>query len=129
MTKILLAEDDAAIAEMYKLKFEDEGFSVVHAPDGEDALVKAKKEKPDLILLDVVMPKKEGTEVIVDLKADPATKNIPVIFLTNLGGRIEDTQAAQGLGAEDLIVKSTVTPKDVIAKVREVLERREKGGK
>jgi len=124
MSKILIAEDDVAIAGMYKMKLEDGGFSVVHALDGEEALKKAKEDKPDLILLDIIMPKKEGTEVLVELKGDPATKDIPVIFLTNLGGRIEDTNAAQELGAEDLIVKSMVTPKDVIEKVREVLARR-----
>ena len=69
------------------------------------------------------MPKKDGIEALTDLKADPKTKDIPVIFLTNLGGRVEDTKAAQEMGAEDLIVKSSVVPKEVIAKVKEVLAR------
>lgn len=124
MAKILLAEDDDALAGMYKMKFEDEGFMVARAANGEEALLMAKSEKPDIILLDVMMPKKEGTEVLIELKGDETTKNIPVIFLTNLGGRMEDTKAAQELGAEDFIVKSLVTPKDVVAKVREVLENR-----
>lgn len=122
--KILLAEDDAAISEMYKIKFEDEGFLVVQAFNGEEAVKKAKEEKPDIILLDVMMPKKEGTAVLVELKGDPDTKGIPVIFLTNLGGRIEDTKAAQELGAVDFLVKSQVTPTEVIAKIKEVLGRK-----
>lgn len=126
MTKILLAEDDVAISNMYKLKFEDDGFSVVQAFDGEEALQKTKVEKPDIVLLDVMMPKKEGTEVLVALKGDPETKDIPVVFLTNLGGRIEDTEAAQALGAEDLIVKSLATPAEVLVKIKEVLGQRKK---
>ena len=120
MIKVLICEDDAAISEMYKMKFEDEGFSVLQAFDGEETVKKAKEEKPDIILLDVMMPKKEGPQVLLDFKNDEATQGIPVIFLTNIGGRIEDTKAAQELGVEDLIVKSKVIPQDVIVKVREV---------
>jgi len=123
MVKVLIVEDDRALAEMYKMKFEDEGFEVRHAEDGVDALIKVKEFKPDIVLLDVMMPKKEGTEVLVELKNDPVLRDIPVIFLTNIGGRVEDTEAAQSLGAEDLLVKSLVTPAEVIAKVREVLAK------
>lgn len=126
MSKILIVEDDSSISEMYKIKFESEGFVVSLAPDGEEGLKKAKAEGPDLILLDVLMPKKDGTETLIELKKDPITKDIPVIFLTNLGGRNEDLTAARELGAEDLVVKAQTTPSEVVEKARAVL--RGKGG-
>lgn len=127
MTKVLLAEDDLAVLEMYKLKFEEEGFTVLSASNGEEAVVKAKQEKPDIIFLDVLMPQKEGHQVLLELKEYEATKNIPVVFLTNLGDRIEDVRAAQELGAEDLIVKAHVTPTEVVAKAKEFLGRQRSG--
>ncbi|SRR6266481_7678549 len=126
--KILLAEDDAAIAQVYQIKLKSEGFDVVWVPDGEAALIKVREFKPDIILLDVIMPKMEGTEVIIELKKDEELKDIPVIFLTNAGGGgVEDVQAARDIGAEDLIVKASVIPSDVAMKVREVLAKKKLG--
>lgn len=127
MPKVLLVEDDPAIAEMYKIRFEAEGFSVIRVLDGDEALTISQKELPDIILLDVMMPKKDGTEVLIELKKDPKTKAIPVIFLTNLGGRMEDTKAAQDLGAEDLIFKALTTPQEVVEKIKKVLDKHRPG--
>lgn len=119
--KILLAEDDTIVAEMYKTKFTKEGFQVFLADDGEEALRTARKNRPDIALLDILMPKKDGIEVAVEMKEDPNLKDIPVIFLTNLGGREEDTEAGRSLGALDVITKANVTPQKMADKVKDVL--------
>lgn len=118
---ILLAEDDQVISEMYTAKFKASGFRVLLAEDGEEAIRLVREEHPDIALLDVIMPKKEGTEVIMEMKADPEVKDIPVIFLTNLGGRTEDTEAGLALGAVDFITKAEVTPQKILDRVMEVL--------
>jgi len=102
--KILLAEDDDFIQKAYSAGFKQAGFDVVVASDGEEALTKIADEKPDIILLDLVMPKKNGFEVLKEVKSDDALKNIPVLVLTNLG---QDTDVAEckRLGAEDYILK------------------------
>lgn len=118
---ILLAEDDFMLAEMYKTKFTKEGFQVFLACDGEEALRVARKHHPDIALLDILMPKKDGIEVAVEMKADSKLQDIPVIFLTNLGGREEDTEAGRALGALDVITKANVTPQKVSDKIKDVL--------
>ena len=82
---ILLIEDDQMIATMYQTKFSMEGQTIVTATDGADGLAKAKELKPDIVLLDIILPKLDGFSVLKELKADATTKNIPVILLTNLG--------------------------------------------
>ncbi len=119
--KILLAEDDSVLAEMYKTKFTMEGFQVFLVDNGEEALRIARKEHLDIALLDILMPKKDGIEVAVEMKDDPKLKDIPVIFLTNLGGREGDTEAGQALGALDVITKADVTPQKVSDKIKSVL--------
>lgn len=119
--KILLVEDDPFLLDMYSTKFKDVGFNVVVAQDGEMALVKAKEEKPDLVLLDVVLPKKDGFEVLKILKSDPATAGMPVILLTNLG-LDSDVKRGLELGAQSYIIKAHFTPTEVVAKVKEVLK-------
>ena len=118
MKKIALIEDDVTIKEMYKMKLEMEGYSVVCANDGEKALEVIKKENPDLILLDILMPKKDGFEVLKELKnsQDSGVKSIPVVMLTNLSNR-EDIAEAEKLGAADYLVKARVTPNEVANKV------------
>jgi two-component system alkaline phosphatase synthesis response regulator PhoP len=119
--KILLAEDDAVLAEMYKTKFTIEGFQVFLAEDGVEALSMARKNHPDIALLDILMPKKDGIEVAVEMKADSKLQDIPIIFLTNLGGREEDTEAGKALGALDVITKAGVTPQKVTDKIKDIL--------
>lgn len=118
---ILLAEDDFTLAEMYQTKFTKEGFQVFLAGDGEEALRVARKNHPDIALLDILMPKKDGIEVAVEMKTDSKLQDIPVIFLTNLGGREEDTEAGRSLGALDVITKADVTPQKVSDRVKNVL--------
>jgi DNA-binding response OmpR family regulator len=118
---ILLAEDEFDIAEMYKTKFTQEGFKVFLASDGEEALRIARKEHPNIALLDILMPKKDGIEVAVEMKEDLKLKDIPIIFLTNLGGREVDTKADGVLGSLDVMTKANVTPQKVADKIKNVL--------
>jgi len=105
--KILITEDDQFLQKILKIKMEKSGFIVMVAEDGEDALNKLKNEVPDIILLDMFMPKKSGIEVLKELKADERLKNIPVIMLSNLT-QTEDVQKAMAMGASDYIIKSDI---------------------
>jgi len=120
MAKILVAEDDKFLLAAYAAKLKTSGFDAVLASDGEEAVNKTKTEKPDLILLDLVMPKKDGFDVLYDLKNNPETKNIPVIILSNLGQE-EDIAKGKKLGAVDYLVKSNIAIKDVVSKIKEIL--------
>ncbi len=119
--KILLVEDDPFLLDMYSTKFKEVGFNIVVAQDGEMGLVKAKEELPDLILLDIVLPKKDGFEVLKQLKSDNQTAKIPVILLTNLG-LDSDIKRGLELGAQSYIIKAHFTPTEVVAKVKEILK-------
>lgn len=119
--KILIVEDDEFLAGMYVTKLTKEGFDVVLASDGEDALVKVK-EKPVLILLDILLPKKDGFTVLKELKSDAATRNIPVILLTNLGEK-EDVDHGLSLGAADYLIKAHFMPIEVIEKINALLKK------
>jgi len=118
--KILVAEDDQAISIMYKGKLESDGYIVIAASNGADALEFAKKEKPDLVMLDVIMPQLDGFGVLAELKKDPKTKDIPAIMLTNLGTD-EDREKGAKLGAVDYIVKANITPSQISEKIKKYL--------
>jgi DNA-binding response OmpR family regulator len=115
--RILLVEDDDALANTYVTRLEAEGFSVRRANNGEDALAAALDYRPDLVLLDVMMPKVSGFEVLDILRNTPDTANLKVIVLTALGQEGDKQRAAQ-LGADDYLVKSQVVISDVIARVK-----------
>ncbi|HET6622460.1 MAG TPA: response regulator [Candidatus Saccharimonadales bacterium] len=115
--KILLVEDDRALAEVYQTRLELEGFDVQHVPNGEDALSSATKYKPDLIVLDAMMPKINGFDVLDILKQTPATANIRVVMLTALS-QAKDKERAEQLGADDYLVKSQVVISDVVARIK-----------
>lgn len=117
---ILLVEDDTFLAGMYVTKLELEGFRVVLASDGEQAVVLAKKEIPQLMLLDIVLPKKSGFDVLREVQADPTTKGVPVILLTNLGQK-EDVKKGLQLGATDYLIKAHFMPSEVVAKVKRLV--------
>jgi len=117
---VLLIEDDNLLVRMYQDKFTGDGYKVVVALDGENGLAKLKKEKPTLVLLDIMMPKMNGFEVLKKIKADPSSKNIPVILLTNLGGE-DDAKKGLEMGAVAYLIKSDYTPDEVIAKIKEIL--------
>ena len=120
MTKILITEDDPLMSRMYQKIFTFEGYEVVMAADGQDGLDKIRAEMPTLVLLDVMMPKLNGLQVLEKLKADPATSAIPVIMLTNLSSQ-QDAENAMLKGAVKYIVKSEHDPKQVADMVKEVL--------
>jgi DNA-binding response OmpR family regulator len=115
--KILLVEDDIALAAVYRSRLELEGFEINEVHNGEDALSAAVSFKPDLILLDAMMPKISGFDVLDILRNTPETTNIRVIMLTALS-QPKDKERAEQLGVDDYLVKSQVVIGDVIARVR-----------
>lgn len=121
MAKILLVDDDPLLVRMYQTKFELDGNKVITADDGEVALQKAEEYKPDIILLDVMMPKMDGLQVLKTLKNNSVLKNIPVVMLTNVSASYSDTESGLELGAVAYLVKSNYTPKEVVQKVKEIL--------
>lgn len=120
MIKILIVEDDQLMSRMYQKIFTFEGFEVELAYNGEEGLEKIRATKPTLVLLDVMMPKMNGLQVLEKLKLDPETKAIPVIMLTNLAGQ-QDAETALSKGAVKYIIKSEHEPKEVSNLVKEVL--------
>jgi two-component system alkaline phosphatase synthesis response regulator PhoP len=116
--KILLVEDEELIYSLLERKLKQEGYDVVVAKDGEEGLEKMKAEKPDLILLDIVMPKKSGFEVMEEMKGDPNLKDIPVVVISNSGQPVELDRAKE-LGAKDWLIKTEFDPQEVLRKVRE----------
>ncbi len=121
MSKILIVDDDLVYIRIYQLKLKNDGYDVEIANDGEEALLKVETFKPDLILLDIMMPKIDGFEVLKQLKKNSATKNIPVIMLTNLGGDEANILKGIDLGAVSYLIKSAYTPKEVVQKIKEIL--------
>ena len=119
---VLLVEDDVFLANIYKTKFTMEGFNVIHADNGESAITEAIKKKPDIILLDVLLPKKDGFTVLTELKKnDSEAKDIPVILLTNLGQK-DDVEKGLEMGAEDYLIKAHFKPSEVVDKVKKILK-------
>ena len=108
------------LADMYTTKFTMDGFDAAKAYDGQAGVTKAKEFLPDIILLDIIMPKIDGFAALKMLKEDAATKNIPVILLSNLGQE-EDIKKGKELGAADYFVKANHTPAEVVVKVKQVL--------
>lgn len=119
---ILLVEDDAFLAGMYVTKLQLEGFSVELASDGEQGLKLIRERKPGLVLLDIVLPKLSGFDVLKALKEDAATRSIPVILLTNLGQR-DDVSKGLSLGANDYLIKAHFMPSEVVEKVKKMLKQ------
>ena len=117
---ICLIDDDETILEMYRLKFEIDGYRVLCAQNGADGLALIKKQKPDLVLLDIVMPDLDGFQVLKRLKAKEETRQIPVILLTNLDSP-EDRRTGCELGALYFLPKAEYLPKDVANLAREIL--------
>lgn len=119
-SKILIVEDDSFLLNMYATKFEMEGFEVIMAEDGEKGLRLAKKEMPDMILLDILLPRMNGFEVLKALKEDEQTKDLKVLLLTNLSQRAEVDQGFD-MGAVEYLIKAHFMPSEVVAKVKKIL--------
>ena len=119
--KVLIVDDDTFLSGIYATKLDLEGFEVETAHDGEEGLKVAQRQHPDIILLDVLMPKLDGFETLKRLKADPDLKGIPVIMLTNLGQK-EDVEKGIQEGAEDYLIKAHFVPSEAVEKIRGVLK-------
>ena len=120
MSKILVVEDDKFLREMISRKLDKEGYEVIQAVDGEKGEEKAKSEKPDIILLDLILPGIDGFEVLERIKKDPEVAGIPIIILSNLGQKSE-VERGLSLGAVDFLIKAHFTPAEIVKKIREVI--------
>lgn len=118
--KILIIEDDKFLRELISQKISKQGYIVVEAIDGEDGIEEFKKEKPDLILLDLILPGIDGFEVLSQIKSNAELSNTPVIILSNLGQK-EDIEKGINLGADDYLIKAHFTPNEIIEKIDKVM--------
>ena len=120
MAKILLIEDEVLSVKMYRTYLEAEGHQVMSADNGEKGLKMVSEFQPDLIVLDIMMPKISGLDLLTQFRQNPKSKNIPVIVLSNLQ-EPEKAKEALNLGAKEFLVKAKVDPKEVIAKIKQHL--------
>ena len=121
-SKILLVEDDKMLADMYITKFSKEGLEVMRADDGEKGLAMIKEQRPDLVLLDIIMPKLDGFAVLKEIKNDKELTDTHVLLLTNLG-QSEDVDKGKKLGADDYFIKANHTPAEIVEKVKYILTK------
>jgi DNA-binding response OmpR family regulator len=121
MTKIAIIEDDPVISQMYRMKFESDGFDVQLASDGKRGIALVESFSPDLILLDLQMPEMDGADALEIIRKNEWGKNIPVIILTNLGEE-ESPKQLRALGIHSYIVKADLTPRQVVQRVKEALD-------
>jgi len=119
--KVLLVEDDEYLIGIYATKFELEGCEVLRAGTGEEGLAIIKKEKPDLVLADILMPGISGFELIKKVKADKEIQDIPIVILSNLGTK-DDMAKGLKLGAVDYIIKVHLTPTEIFERVKKILK-------
>lgn len=117
---VQLVEDDVFLSQIYQKKFEMEGFKVFSADNGEKAWTDIKKRKPNIVLLDILLPKMDGFAVLEKMRNDSETNKIPVILLTNLGQK-EDVEKGLEMGATDYLIKAHFKPSEVVAKVKTIL--------
>ena len=122
MKKILVVEDDNYLANAYRVKLTKVGFEVKNSFDGSEAIEALKTFTPDLILLDIVMPKKDGFATLEEIKKNDQIKNIPVIIASNLGQK-EDKDRGEKLGAADFFVKTDFTLNDLVQKINAILNK------
>lgn len=118
--KILIIEDEEVLGEVLKEKFDEEKFTCTWKADGESGLKEVEKMMPDMVLLDLILPKMDGFDVLREIKDNPKTKNIPVVVLSNLG-EDEEIKKALSLGALDYMVKAQHPMNEVVAKVKQIL--------
>ena len=123
--KILIVEDEKILADMYRDKFTQSGFEVILADSAEEGLKVTKKEMPDLILLDILLPRENGIGFLKRLKKDPKLSSIPVVAFSNYDDP-ETKKEAYELGAKDYLIKTSYTPKEIIEKVKSYLNRKSK---
>lgn len=121
--KVLMIEEDRFLRKIYRDKFSRINFEFLEATNGEEGLNKVIYEKPDLVILDLMLPKKNGFDVLIDIKSNKNTQEIPVIILSNLGQE-SDIKRGLSLGAEDYLVKTEVSLSDVVNKVKEYVAKK-----
>lgn len=117
MAKILLIEDDSLIVKIYTTRLKADGYTIVSADNGEDGITKAEQEIPDLILLDVMMPKVDGFTVLQTLRQREEFKSTPIIMYSNLGQEVEAKRAME-LGATEFITKANISPTELVNKIK-----------
>ncbi len=120
MSKVLIADDDAAVRKLYEIELKGKGYDVETAENGEEALRHVTSAKPDIILLDVMMPQKDGITTLKALKAHPTLATIPVIMLTNFGQE-DIVKDALSSGATDYLLKYKITPSEMADKISQIL--------
>ncbi len=120
---ILIVEDDKFLRELISRKLLGEGFKIDEAIDGEEGLKKLQESKPDLILLDLILPGLDGFDVLQRIKDDPGTASIPVLILSNLGQK-DEIERGLKLGAVDFLVKAHFTPEEIVQKIKEALQKK-----
>lgn len=121
--KVLLAEDDIFVSDVYSMRLQREGYEVILARDGREALNQISEKIPDILLLDIMMPYMDGVEVLQEVKKKDDLKNIPVIMLTNLSEK-ENIEKTIEMGANDYLIKSHFTPSEVVEKVNGILSEK-----
>jgi DNA-binding response OmpR family regulator len=119
--KVLVVEDDRFLRELITQKLSREGYDVSEAVDGEDGVKKAEEKRPEIILMDLILPGIDGFEAITRIKANPELEDIPIIILSNLGQR-DDVERGLKLGATDFLIKAHFTPGEIIEKIEKVLK-------
>jgi len=119
--KILIIEDDKFLRELIAKKLAKDGYEISEAVDGEEGVKKTKETKPDLILLDLILPEMDGFEVLSKIKEDPVSSSIPVIILSNLGQK-EDIEKGLKMGATDYLIKAHFTPGEIVEKIRTIIK-------
>lgn len=119
---ILIVEDDIFLSDLYKTKMELEGFKVLTAYDGEKGLELAQKNSPNIVLLDLILPKLSGFGVLEKMKANKATKDLPVIILTNLSQK-SDVDKGLKMGANDYLIKAHFMPSEVVEKIKKLIHK------
>lgn len=123
MTKIAIIEDDQTISQMYRMKFEADGFEVQLANNGKRGVALVEEFQPDIILLDIQMPEMNGAEALTEIRKHDWGKSTPVIILTNLGEE-ESPKELKSLNIHSYIVKAELTPRQVVSKVQEILDKK-----
>lgn len=118
---VLIVEDDVFLADLYRTKFEMEGFKVLVANDGEKGLELVKKSRPDVVLLDLILPKMSGFEVLAKIKNEGPLQNLPVILLTNLSQKA-DVEKGLKMGANDYLIKAHFMPSEVVSKIKKLIK-------
>lgn len=127
MQKILLVEDDPLLIDIYTTKLKESGFNIKVLEDGNDVLAQMKKEKPDLVLLDIVLPHQDGWEILRQAQEDPETKGMKIVVLSNLGQQEEIKKGLQ-LGAVKYLIKAHYTPSEIVEEIKTIFAQEQSNG-